>query len=159
MHRQRFFERTKIRPVCECSDQEMAHWSPDGHCVAPGCDCQAFRPKKARNKYNAARVEIKGQHFDSKFEGKVGADLKYRQMCGEKFEVRRQVDFPFWVNGIKICTYRADYLLTLDDGTQEVVEGKGFEDPKWPIKRKLFEALYPKIRLIVEKERSGWRRR
>lgn len=118
-----------------------------------------FRPRKSGNKYNAARTELKGQHFDSKFEGKVGVDLLYRKQSGEKFDIRRQVDFPFVVNGVKICTYRADFVLDHEDGRQEVVEAKGFAQDTWRIKRNLMAALYPEVKLTVETQNRGWRPR
>lgn len=155
--RQRTFERKKGRPPCECSCAEMAHWSRDGSCVVEACGCKQYRPRKAKNKYGAARAEVKGQHFDSKFEGKVATDLEYRKQCGENFTIRRQVDFPLVVNGKKICTYRADFVLDHADGTKEVVEAKGFRTPAFKIKWELAQALFPGVKFTEETERRGWR--
>jgi len=157
--RQRSFSKTTQPKECECSCPEAAHWSKDGHCVVKACGCLAFRPKKSGNKYNAAKTEIKGQKFDSKFEGKVGTDLKYRAMAGEKFTIRRQVDFPMIVNGRKITTYRADFVLEHEDGTTEIVEAKGLSTHEFRIKWKLLEALYPEIKLTMEMCVNGWGRR
>jgi hypothetical protein len=85
-------------------------------------------------------------------------DLGYRQRSGESFTVRRQVDFPLVVRGIKIATYRADFVLEHEDGAREVVEAKGFLTREGAMKLKLFEALYPEIKLTVETQKRGWGR-
>ena len=87
--------------------------------------------------------------FDSPLEYNVGAELAQRKEAGEITEIRRQVDFPMVVNGIKICTYRADYYVTFADGTEGVYEPKGIPFQMGEIKLLLFEALYPHIKLTV----------
>jgi hypothetical protein len=50
------------------------------------------------------------------------------------------------VNGVHICDHIVDFALFDKAGrVLEVHEVKGFADKAWPIKRKLFEALYPNI--------------
>ena len=83
---------------------------------------------------------------------KVGVDLSYQLKEGVIKDLRRQVDFPLIVNGMKITTYRADFLVTHADQTQEVVEAKGILFPEARIKLKLFEALMcqdGKMRLTI----------
>lgn len=134
----------------------MAHWSKDGHCVVPACGCLVYRRKKQGNKYNSAKTVIKGQNFDSKFEGKVGTDLEYRRMSGEKFTIQKQVRFPLVVNGRKIADYVADFVLYHSDGRKEIWEAKGMRTEKFNLKWKLVEALYPDYILTLERESNRW---
>jgi hypothetical protein len=64
-------------------------------------------------------------------------------------EVKVQVNFPLVVNGIKICSHIVDFVQTFKDGHKEVVESKGFVNETWPMKHKLFVALYPDIKYNV----------
>lgn len=103
-------------------------------------------------KYGNHKVERNGIHYDSKLESKVGWELELRQKAGEIKEIKRQVDFPMVVNGFKICTYRADFHVVFDDDTQGVYEAKGIMLPMGSLKLKLFEALYPEIKLTVVRQ-------
>jgi hypothetical protein len=46
--------------------------------------------------------------------------------------------------------YVADFLVTYKDGTEKVVDVKGFETPVFKIKRILFELKYGKTITIVK---------
>ena len=72
-------------------------------------------------------------------------DLQIQLRCKEIVEIDCQKTFRLDVNGQHICSHRVDFLLTYPDGHKEVLEVKGFVNPVWPIKKKLFEALYPDI--------------
>lgn len=103
-------------------------------------------------KYKNKPVERNGVHYDSKLESKVGFELEMQERAGKIKEIRRQVDFPMMVNGFKITTYRADFVVVNDDDSKEVVEAKGFLTDTAAIKLKLFEALYtPEYKLTVVK--------
>jgi len=69
--------------------------------------------------------------------------------AGEIKEIEQQKSFTFVVNGKTICRHIPDFLVTENDGSKAVHEYKGFADKVWPIKKKLFEALYPEIPYIV----------
>jgi hypothetical protein len=62
---------------------------------------------------------------------------------------RPQVRVPLVVNGQTICEYRADFEVTLADGTLALVEVKGYETREWKLKRRLLEALHPERRLLL----------
>ena len=116
-----------------------------------GCGCLTFKGKSTRNKFGAVRSEAKGEHYDSKHEMRAITDLRYLMESGEAdFEdLRRQVDFPFVVNGVKICTYKADAVVTIKDtGKQRVFEPKGFRTDVYRIKKRLMQALYPDVELV-----------
>jgi len=136
---------------CLCGDPNMAHWSRDGRCVVDGCGCLAFRPKKTGNKYRAVKTTVKGETFQSKHEAKSITDLRYLLASGEAdfLDIKTQVDFPFWVNGVKVCTYVADAVVTLKDrGRKRVYEPKGYRSPEYRIKRRLMQACYPEVEFV-----------
>ena len=101
------------------------------------------------NKFGARRTERDGHFYDSKLESDLGWELECRKKAGEIKEIQRQVTFPLDVNGIHITNYRADFVVTMADGTQEVMEAKGILMPEANMKLKLFTALYPDIKLTV----------
>lgn len=103
-------------------------------------------------KYKNKRTTIKGIHYDSKFESKVGKDLEYRMMAKDIACFSRQVNFPLVVNGIKITTYRADFVVEHNDKSLEVVEAKGFLTDLGRIKLLLFEALFPQYKLTIVRQ-------
>lgn len=104
-------------------------------------------------KYHNKRTEVNGIHYDSKLESKVGWELDLRLKSGDIKSVQRQVTFAFVVNGIKITTYRADFVIENNDGTKEVVEAKGFLTDVGRIKILLFEALYvPEYKLTIVRQ-------
>lgn len=100
-------------------------------------------------KYRNQKTERDGIIYDSKLESKVGWELELRRKSGEFTSIERQVNFPLIVNGIKICTYRADFLATYPDGKQEVYEAKGMMMDVARIKLLLFEATHPHIKLTI----------
>jgi hypothetical protein len=66
-----------------------------------------------------------------------------------------QVRIPIVVNGVKICDYVADFLVSYANGTEELVEVKGFETPEWKLKKRLLDATYlaerPAIKFTIVK--------
>jgi hypothetical protein len=109
------------------------------------------KPKK-RKKYNSISCRCALGHIhDSRLEAAHCPTIHLMAKDKTKgiIKVERQVTFPLVVNGHKICDHRPDFLLTYKDGHQEIIESKGFENPVWPIKKALFEALYPEITYSV----------
>lgn len=101
------------------------------------------------NKYGAKKVEIDGHVFPSKRESAYY--LVYKDMLerGEIVNLELQPRFtiiPAYTNhaGKKVrpCHYTADFLLHFPDGTQKVVEVKGFHTRDYMLRRKLFEWQY-----------------
>jgi hypothetical protein len=60
-----------------------------------------------------------------------------------------QVRWPLVVNGIKVCLMVPDFRVWLSNSKYELHETKGFQQPLWKLKRKLFEALHPDIPYVV----------
>lgn len=152
MHRVARFRTFRAARVCECSHPAIAHYLRGD--ARQGCRLQCPCPKytevKRPSKYHAKKTEFNGNRYDSKFEAKVAADLEYQKQCGQIKEVRRQVDFPLVVNGLKITTYRADFVVITNENKTRIVEAKGMQLPVFRMKWKLLEALHPEIELRLE---------
>lgn len=85
-----------------------------------------LRPKK-RQKFNARIVEFYGIKFRSEKEG-----LFYLRCVVDKKEKRikdfeTQVEYSLDVNGVHICKYYLDFLITHNDGSKEYVDTKGYK--------------------------------
>lgn len=109
-----------------------------------------------RGKYNARRTEYGGRKYDSMHEAAVAYELDMMLRAGEITEVRPQVTFDLNVHGHHVTRHRVDFLVTLKNGSQKVVEAKGMPTPEWSIKRELFIALYPNIPYEVVTQKARW---
>lgn len=93
-------------------------------------------------KYGNKRVKINGINYDSKGEADYEKTVLDPLRAKGELTYKRQVTFPFVVNGIKVCSYRADWVVTWKDGRREVWDFKGFETSEFKIKRKLMLACH-----------------
>jgi hypothetical protein len=97
----------------------------------------AYRgPKKFGNK----KVELDGYSFASKLEAALYGMLKMRQAAGEirTIEVQAQV----YLTDAKIL-YKPDFFCERIDGSIFYAEAKGYQDQKWPIKKRLWASYGP----------------
>ena len=69
---------------------------------------------KSRLKYNNVKKEVDGKKFDSTKESKRYLELKSMVERGEISELHEQVKFTFAHNGVKICSYIADFTYNKD---------------------------------------------
>ena len=101
-----------------------------------------FFNKKKKSKYLAVRtMNVDGTWSDSKKEAKFDSFIQtHAKNVGATFQ--RKAVFPFVINGIKVCSYECDWLLTYPDGRKEVWDAKGFRTPVYKIKKKMLLALY-----------------
>jgi hypothetical protein len=95
-----------------------------------------------RSKYGAKRTLVRGTWFASKREAAVFQDLLYRQAAKEIETIVLQPRFDLTVNGVKVCSYVGDFLVTKPGGEVEILDAKGFKTPAYRLKAKLFHALY-----------------
>ncbi|TWJ39626.1 hypothetical protein CHCC5027_3539 [Bacillus paralicheniformis] len=118
-----------------------------------------------RNKYNNRKVTIDGIVFDSAREGDYYDHLKQLKRAGivERFELQPKFTLQesFRKRGklFRAIDYKADFRVWLADGTDFVVDVKGFETPDFKIKRKLFEKRYKGLELKLvtySKIDGGW---
>ena len=110
-----------------------------------------------KSKYNNQKTVVDGIKFDSKKEAEYYCQLKLLKQAGEIRDIGLQQKYTlqpgFEKNGIKYqpITYIADFVITNNDGTTEVVDIKGVETQVFKIKKKLFEYMYPDLNLKVVK--------
>jgi hypothetical protein len=118
---------------------------------------------RSRNKYGARKTTINGITFDSTAEAEYYLYLLAKQQAGEIASFRRQPRYRlqdgFTKRGKKYrpIDYVADFEVMDKHGRITVVDVKGTKTEAFGIKRKLFEAKYPNLGLIVvKKKRGGW---
>ena len=97
-----------------------------------------------KNKYNAKKVTIDGITFDSRKEGARYSVLKILEMAEQIHDLKLQPKYEFEVNGVKICTYKADfsYIEYGPDGDYIVEDCKGFKTPIYRLKKKMMLAFH-----------------
>lgn len=93
----------------------------------------------------AQRTDYNGMWFQSKMEANYAMQLDFRIKAGEVLSWKRQVKIDLKVNGVHICNYYIDFLVTLKDGSRQYVEVKGMEMEVWKLKWKLCMALKEEI--------------
>jgi len=99
---------------------------------------------KSRSKYNNIKAEVDGKKFDSTKESKRYLVLKSMVERGEISELHEQVKFTFVHNGVKICSYVADFTYN-KDGKEVVEDVKSEMTKKLPVykmKKKMMFAFY-----------------
>lgn len=99
------------------------------------------------NKFSAQPTEIDGIRFASRAEASRYAVLKLEQMAKLISRLELQPKFDCIVNGVKVCTYIADFVY-LRDNERVVEDVKGHRTPDYRIKVKLVEALYPGVKIV-----------
>jgi hypothetical protein len=101
------------------------------------------RTRLRNQKYNAqAVVDADGVRHASKKEARRWAELCLLQKAGVIRDLRRQVSFDFAYNGVKLCSYRADFVYTDGFGHAVVEDAKGYKPPMYLLKRKMMKAWY-----------------
>ncbi len=95
------------------------------------------------NKYKAQRTLLDGICFDSKAEAAYYASLKLRQKAGEVEDVEMQRSYALTINGVLVCTYRADFVFwDVAMKRRRVIDVKGMVTPVFRIKQKLMKACH-----------------
>jgi Fe2+ or Zn2+ uptake regulation protein len=95
-----------------------------------------------RTKYGAIKCKVDGITFDSRREAGVYQNLKLMEKGGVIRGFTRQVPYKFEHNGVKICEYRADFVVTFSDDHVEVWDAKGVKAKEYIIKKKMMKAFY-----------------
>lgn len=96
------------------------------------------------------KVTRYGYTFRSKaeaaFADTLEARLRSAKIAGWTYE-------PFFytltVNGTKVAKYLPDFLIDHNDGSDEIVEVKGYWTDAARLKIKLFNALHPEIKFSI----------
>lgn len=93
------------------------------------------------SKYRNIQTLVFGEVLDSRREASRYLQLRAMQDAGEVKNLRRQVDYPIVVNGVKICKYVADFVYE-QNGRQVVEDSKGYRTREYRLKKKLMKAVY-----------------
>lgn len=111
-------------------------------------------------------VPQSGESFDSELEAEYFRDVLMPRVLAGEIEVTRQPKFvllkEFEKNGIryKPIIYIADFLVKhVVSGKIEAVDVKGFQNDVFLLKRKLFDAVFPDVELLIMKrihKFGGW---
>ena len=101
---------------------------------------QDGEPPVKRNNRGAQKVVVDGITFDSRYEAARYRALKVCEKHGVITDLQLQVRYPLEVNGELVCTYIADFTYYLPDGTFVVEDAKGYREPVYRLKAKLFKA-------------------
>lgn len=104
-----------------------AHKSPKSK-VGANISRQLFdaveQPKKKSKMQNKAII-LDSIWFQSQGEGYYYLELKSLLQAGKIQDFKRQIPFEFWVDGIRIGKYVADFGVLNHDGTLEIIDYKG----------------------------------
>ena len=105
-------------------------------------------------KYKAVSTVIDGVRFASKAEAERYCELRLLLRAGEIENLEMQPKYPISINGVKICTYIADFRYVSrkqgpqgQEGHVVVEDVKGTKTPLYRLKKKLVEALYPGVKI------------
>lgn len=93
-------------------------------------------------KYGNRKTVVDGITFDSAKEAKRYGELKVLQRAGEITSLELQPRFPIVINGVKVCTYVADFYYVDEIGSLVVEDCKGFKTREYILKRKLMKAVH-----------------
>ena len=94
-----------------------------------------------RNKYGAKPTTVNGIRFHSKRESEHYLKLRRELLGGKISDLELQPSYQIAVNGMKICSYIADFRYNRD-GVSIVEDVKGMDTSTSKLKRKLVKALY-----------------
>jgi hypothetical protein len=104
-------------------------------------------------KYRNVKCTYNGIKFDSQGERDRYRKLEFKQnKCGIITDLKTQVKFPIEINGIKVCTYIADFTYKIRETDQLIVEDfKGVITGLFTLKKKLMKAVHGIDILITNK--------
>ena len=97
--------------------------------------------KNSTTKYGNKWCIIDGIKFQSIKEGVYYQYLKSEKLQGRVKDFKRQVTFRLEVNGILVCRYIADFVVTYKDGSKKVIDVKGFKTDVYKLKKSLMFAV------------------
>ena len=107
-----------------------------------------------KSKYNSQKCHADGYEFDSKEEMRYYEYLKTLK-AKEKilnFELQPKYTllekFKYMGKSRQAMTYTPDFLIYHIDGTEELIDIKGFSTQQGDMRRKLFEYFYTDIKLV-----------
>lgn len=114
-------------------------------------DYQNYAAKKAqeekasnkKNKYKNKWTTRDGIKFQSVREADEYTELTRRVRAGDILRFDRQKKYDFIINGVKVSSYKADFVIYHHDGSREVI------DVKSPITRTLNDYVIRKKLMLA----------
>lgn len=107
----------------------------------------------ARSKYGSKKIVVDGITFDSKDESAYYQFLLRQKAQGKivNFELQPKYEllksFKKYGKTHRAITYAPDFLVYHLDGSQELIDVKGMSTQQGDMRRKLFDAKYPDLKL------------
>ena len=98
----------------------------------------ALRPLKYRN----IKTAVDGVVFDSQKEARRYGELRLMERAGQIHDLALQPRFPIVINGVKVCTYVADFSYHDQQDRKFYEDVKGMLTPMYRLKKKLVKAVY-----------------
>lgn len=126
--------------ICRCGRKNDKEDEKCAFCGEP-------KPEKVKDqpRIKSSRCMYNGRWYQSKKEMEYAKELDFRKKAGDVMDWRPQYKVGLEVNGTKICSYYVDFWVMLKDGSEQLIEVKGFETQLWRIKKRLLVALLPEI--------------
>ena len=103
---------------------------------------QILMERRSNSKYQNKLCIVGGIKFHSIKEGKRYVDLLLLQKAGKIFKLQLQTPFKIEINGVKICTYRADFTYYDAAGAYVVEDTKGKLTDVYKLKKKMVLAIH-----------------
>lgn len=104
------------------------------------------------SKYGNRKTEYAGNVYHSRKEAAYAAELDMLKRAEDPrhrvTEYETQKSFDIIVNRTKVCRYIADFDVLYADGRREIVDVKGYRTAIYKLKKKMFEACYPHLKII-----------
>jgi hypothetical protein len=111
--------------------------------------------RNGANKYGARSAEYQGITYHSTAEAQYAAQLELQKKGKLIKDWERQVKIPLIVYGHLISTYYADFRVTHNDDTIEIIEVKGmlteYARIKWNLFTTIFAKEHPEILITMVK--------
>ncbi len=103
------------------------------------------------SKYRAKKTRCAAGHMhDSMKEAAKCDDLCAQEERGEITHLVQQPAFTVEIDGVAVCTYKADFGYRMaDSGLPIVLDVKGMMTPLFRLKKKLVEATHPGVVITI----------
>jgi hypothetical protein len=105
--------------------------------------------RRRRGWGSAVKTVYDGVLYASKAEARYAEHLDWLMSRGEIAGWEAQVRWPLVVNGVKVCVMVPDFRVWFDKKRYELRECKGWPQPMWRLKLKLFRALHPDVPYVI----------
>jgi len=103
---------------------------------------QVLNQQSKRSKYGNQRTFYEGRWYSSKKEAKRAGELDLLKRAGVVLDWIPQFKLEIKHNGVKICSYFADFKVFYQNGRVEYEDTKGVETAVFKLKKKMVKAFH-----------------